>query len=598
VAHDDQQDAMKELDHAADGNPQDTDALMLMGRISLQAFNFDAADAAVEGIRAVNPDSIAANILLTRSLLQQRRPGDAQATIKHVLTTQPANIEALGLLAATEALQLHDEQTAAILKQVDKLDPHNASAYLDVADQLGAMRQYPRAAAMYQVAVNRAPWWTSARNGLGLLYTQSGDEDKALAVLNAAHELDPFNYSTTNYLRLLDELMKFARKETPHFVVFYDPQTDPVIPEYFGDYLESIYKAVCSEYHQEPPVKTFIEVFPTHDAFSVRTTGSPWIGTVGASTGRVIAMVAPRKGHATMGPFNWSQVLRHEFTHTVTLAATDNRIAHWFTEGLAVSQEHAPLRWEWVPMLYQAVNRNQLFPLNQITWGFIRPKRPIDRQLAYAESFWICQYIEGKWGHESILKMLAEFRLGKEQPEVFQTVLGQSESEFEKGFFAWCHDQVATWGYDEDSTKRYDELRKEGEDLIHAREYDKAVDAWKQIEKLRPVDQLPHTRLAGLYLHLRQWPAAIEELKQLHLRSLHDNTYAKRIARIYRDIGQQDQAINYAMQSVYIDPYDSDAHELLADLDDKAGNTAGAKKERHVLEILANMSSDDTKPTH
>ena len=26
-----------------------------------------------------------------------------------------------------------------------------------------------------------------------------------------------------------------------------------------------------------------------------------------------------------MGPFNWAQVLRHEFTHTVTLSATENR---------------------------------------------------------------------------------------------------------------------------------------------------------------------------------------------------------------------------------------------------------------------------------
>ena len=40
-----------------------------------------------------------------------------------------------------------------------------------------------------------------------------------------------------------------------------------------------------------------------------------------------------------MGTFNWAQVLRHEYTHTVTLGATDNRIAHWMTEGLAVLEE-------------------------------------------------------------------------------------------------------------------------------------------------------------------------------------------------------------------------------------------------------------------
>jgi len=598
AAHDDQESAVKELDQAADGNPQDIESLTLMGRIALQSYNFDAADAAIEGIRNIDPNSIAGNMLLTRALLQQRLPSDAQAAVKRVLAAQPSNIEALGLLAATEALQLHDDQTAAVLKQVDKLDPHNASAYLDVAEQLGAMRQYPRAAAMYKIAVDRAPWWTTARNGLGLLYTQSGEENDALTVLNAAHELDPFNYATTNYLRLLDELMKFSRKETAHFVVFYDAQTDPVIPEYFGDYLESIYPSVTGEYHQEPPVKTYIEVFPTHDAFSVRTTGSPWIGTVGASTGRVIAMVAPRKGHATMGPFNWSQVLRHEFTHTVTLAATDNRIAHWFTEGLAVLQEHSPLRWEWIPMLYQAVNKDQLFTLDHLTWAFIRPKRPIDRQLAYAESYWICQYIEENWGHQTILKMLAEFRQGKEQPDVFLEVLGKSESEFEKGFFAWTHKQVAGWGYDADSSKRYDELREQGEALIHSRDYQKAVEVWKQIETLRPVDQLPHSRLAGLYIRLNQPQNLVDELIQLHLRSLHDNIYAKKISRVYRDMGQTDKATAYALQAVYIDPYDPDAHELLADLDAKTGNTDGAAKEKRVLKILDAMSSDENTPVN
>ena len=35
---------------------------------------------------------------------------------------------------------------------------------------------------------------------------------------------------------------------------------------------------------------------------------------------------------------------------------------------------------------------------------------PIDRQLAYAQSFWICTYIEQKYGHDAILKMLDLYR--------------------------------------------------------------------------------------------------------------------------------------------------------------------------------------------
>jgi len=116
--------------------------------------------------------------------------------------------------------------------------------------------------------------------------------DQARKALEEAHQLDPFNLRTTNYLKLLDKMGSYAKKETAHFVVIYDPQADPVIPEYFSDYLESVQAQVCAAYNFTPEVKTYIEVFPTHEAFSVRTTGSTWLPTVGASTSRVIQLVA------------------------------------------------------------------------------------------------------------------------------------------------------------------------------------------------------------------------------------------------------------------------------------------------------------------
>jgi tetratricopeptide (TPR) repeat protein len=588
LSHDNTEEAMKELQAALAANPNDPHTHELIGKVAVASWNFDAADESVEAIREIDPHSIAADLLAARNLLQQRRPADAITPLQRVLDQQPNHLEALGLLAATYALQLRDDQTAAVLKRVEKIDPDNASAYFEVADQLGAMRQYPRSIAMYKIAIERAPWWTDARNGLGLLYTQSGDEDAAKITLDAAHEMDPYNLRTTNYLRLLDELAGFTRKESAHFIVMYDAKIDPIIPEYFSDYLESVHDAVCGEYRTEPPVKTFIEVFPTHDAFSVRTTGSPWIGTVGASTGRVIAMVSPRNGQATMGPFNWANVLRHEYTHTVTLAATDNRIPHWMTEGLAVSEEHTPLKWEWVPLLYSAVTNDQLFTMDNLTWGFVRPRKPTDRSLAYAESFWICQYIEKNYGHEAILKMLAEFKAGGNEQSAFEKVLGKSLSEFQTEFFAWCRHEVSTWGYDEKTSAEYAKLREQGEALIKSRDYAEAAKVWEQIAAIRPVDELPHQRLAGLYLtpQVNDKEKAIEQLKRLHLVELKDNRYAKRIARLYRDLNQLHDAQIYAMQSVYIDPYDLDAHKLLLEIAQKADDRATEARENHVIPEL------------
>jgi cellulose synthase operon protein C len=593
MSHDQSKEAVEELEAARKANPNDARVLLAMGKLAVENFNFDGGDRVIDMIRQVNSDSIDADLLEVRNLLRQRRPELAAADVQRVLAKQPKHLEAMGLLAAVYALELKDAQTAEVLKSVEQIDPQNASAYFEVAEQLGAMRQYPRAAAMYKIAIERAGWWTAARNGLGLLYTQSGDEDDARTTLNAAHELDPFNLATTNYLKLLDMMDKFARKESAHFVVMYDEQTDPVIPEYFSDYLESVHAQICKNFDYEPKVKTYIEVFPTHEAFSVRTTGSPWIGTVGASTGRVIALVAPRTDKNTMGPFNWAQVLRHEYTHTVTLGATDNRIQHWMTEGLAVYEERTPLRWEWVPMLYNAVKKHELFPIDQLTWSFVRPKRPIDRQLAYAESFWICQYIEETYGHETILKMLEDCKSAEPQEVFFPKETKKSLSDFQADFLKWCDDKVASWGYDEETTKQYNELKTKAQSLISARQFKQAAELYEEAAKLRPVDELPHQRLAGLYLtgDAKDIDKAVGELTRLAQVELNDNRYAKRISRVYRDEGRWEEAAKWGLTAVYTDPYDASAHELLATVYEKLGNEPGLAREKRVIADLTKLDA-------
>src|SRR5204863_9230090 len=103
-------------------------------------------------------------------------------------------------------------------------------------------------------------------------------------------------------------------------------------------------------------------------------------------------------------------------------------------------------------------------------------------------------------GHATNLKMLDAFRGGAPEEEVFQSVLGKSVSQFFEEFTAWTRKQTASWGYDEESNKKYDKLREDGENLIKSKQYPEAVKVWEEIAQLRPVDALPHQRLAGLYL--------------------------------------------------------------------------------------------------
>jgi hypothetical protein len=100
------------------------------------------------------------------------------------------------------------------------------------------------------------------------------------------------------------------------------------------------------------------------------------------------------------------------------------------------------------------------------------------------------------------------------------------------------------------------------------------------------MDLLPHERLMGLYLQVKNWDKATGQLEIIGTVELKDNRYTKVLARLYDRAGKLDLACQRALKAVYINPYDISAHELLSELDKKAGNTAGAEREDHVIPIL------------
>jgi tetratricopeptide (TPR) repeat protein len=184
--------------------------------------------------------------------------------------------------------------------------------------------------------------------------------------------------------------------------------------------------------------------------------------------------------------------------------------------------------------------------------------------------------------------MLAEFKLGGLQEDVFPKILGRTQDQFFTEFKGWASQQVSTWGYDEASTKKYDTLVDKGETLIGQKKYTDAVKVWEEIGKLRPMDEQPHKRLAGLYLlpAVNEPDKAIDHLKILHLLDVRDNRYAKRISGLYFDQGDFANAQAWGLQAVYIDPYDMGAHKLLEKACEKSGDAAGLEREKRVIPEL------------
>src|SRR5438093_7495933 len=105
-----------------------------------------------------------------------------------------------------------------------------------------------------------------------------------------------------------------------------------------ADYLERVYADLAAKFQYHPPVPILFAVFNNHDMFSGRIVALPDLHTIGASTGRMVALVSPG-GRGIRRPFNWARVLRHELVHVFNLEQTRFQTPHWLTEGLAVIQE-------------------------------------------------------------------------------------------------------------------------------------------------------------------------------------------------------------------------------------------------------------------
>lgn len=438
-------DAREEFGKVLAQNPSATRAMVGLGKSYLEEWDFDHCEEMAKAALDVNANDVGAIVLLASLRMTERRYEDAAALAQRALDVNPNSEEAIGVLAAAKTRSGDAGAIAELSSRIRAFNSKPAAFHFALGEWLSAGRQFVDAKAHFEKSIEFAPYWPEPRTSLGQLYMETGDEADARKMLESSFELDSFNQHTFNVLGLLDQVDKFADIESDHFVVKYDGSEDGIVAPYFSSTLESLFADVCGDFKFTPADKTIIELFPDHQGFSVRITGRPFIGTVGACTGRVIAMAAPR-GRPPFGRFNWASVLRHEFTHTVTLAATGNRIPHWYTEGLAVYEEHSPRSWSWKQLLNDAVRRDRLFTLQTVDWGFARPRRPDDRSLAYAQSEWMVEYIIERWNYDAHLNLLAAFRDGLSQEAAFEKVLKLSTKQFDEDFRKWAVTEAGKWG--------------------------------------------------------------------------------------------------------------------------------------------------------
>ncbi len=470
-------------------NPRCAEAWALVGRMSVDAFDMGAAEAVAarldvvagatledaDGAAAAEfkgqaPSPLAAMVRI-RAMLRQSDPDLADGLSTGAMRAYPLSRGLLQLGCAITALRFDPADLEKDLAGYERLSPGSGAALYEAGRALSEARQYGAAAELLKRAARLEPFWPQPLIDLGLLYIQTGQDEDAGDTLQIACELDPFNVRADNSLKLVREVATFQRVESEHFIVRFKgapggppglaPEPSGAAPTSDDGVLAREMLPVLEENHRrvtgapeqveygldyQPPVRTIIDLMPNHRAFAVRIAGMPRIHTIAASTGPVIAMEAPRDGASHSGTWDWPRVLRHEYVHTVGLGKTNNRLPHWFTEAQAVHLEQAPRDEQTCRLLARTYEAGELFDFVEINAAFVRPKKPTDRQLAYAQGHWMYEYIVTTWGQRAPLKLMDLYAAGVREDQAYREVLGVSREEFMTRFKAWAGEQLAAWG--------------------------------------------------------------------------------------------------------------------------------------------------------
>ena len=449
---DNHEEASQALQTALSFNPRLAIGIALAGESAAAQFDFPrAAKLAARLDELGGPGSPEGTLLLARLRLKQNDPEAAEKLLSALLDRIPRQRDALALRAAAAAARFDDVAAKQRLTEFDLLWPTSPLALLEVGKTLSAQRQYEAAAEALRRAAARAPRWPEPAVELGLLFMQAGRDDDAVAALELSQNLDPYNVRSANSLKLAHELRSYARFESEHFIVRCKPGIDEVLGAEMLAPLEALHARVTGNgpggIDFRPLSKTTIDLMPDHAWFAVRITGMPAVHTIAASTGPVVAMEAPRAGAgSSMGPYDWARVLQHEYTHTVTLARTKNRLPHWFTEAAAVYLEDAPRTYDRCQLLAAVLDGNALFDFDQINIAFIRPTKPSDRGQAYAQGHWMYEFMMERFGSRAPLDLMDRYAAGDREATAMKTVLGVTREEFLDQFKVWAGDQLIAWG--------------------------------------------------------------------------------------------------------------------------------------------------------
>ena len=544
----------------------------LLGLALVAAENFEGqGEALARKALEADPKLLEAQELLARIALEDNNNRKATEEAKKALAIDPASVEGKAILATIDLLAD---------KKDTSWDPHSARGYETIGHFFVLNRRYEEGIQYYRKALELDPQLYTARSELGINLMRLGQDVEAFKQLETCYNAGFQDYATVNSLKLIDSYKNFVEFKTPRTILKVQKKEAELLRLYFEPEMERILTTYERKYKIKLDRPVQVEVYPDHEDFAVRTLGVPGLGALGVTFGYVLAMDSP--SGRPPGQFHWASTLWHEMSHVFTLTGTGSRVPRWFTEGLAVHEETA-VNPEWgdriSPMVLKAIKDKKLLPVTELDRGFVHPTEAAQVIVSYFQGGRICDYINEKWGWDTLLGMLHDFGAGEETAAVIRKELKIEPEEFDKRFFAFVE---ADTKKQVDHYEQYSGGMKLISELAKSKAYDAIIKEGEKIQDWYPdyvEDNNLYEILAKAYLETNNKPAAMAELERYVKIGGRNPETIKKLAKMLVEAGRKKDAADVLARLNYIYPLDNEAHQLLGSFWLEQGNASGAMRE-------------------
>ena len=579
--------ALKSYERVLGLDPRWTPALLGAAH-ALQDDDPPQAAGAIKRLLQIDAKSIDGNIFLAAQAADVYHHKEAREYLAKALVVNPNNIEAHSSLAALAFIEDNDREFEAEVAKVHAVAPQDAGVYRLTGEMLAHNYRFDEAVAMTRRALAIAPRDSQALADLGSQLLRSGDEPGARTALQTSFDIDPYNVVTFNSLKMLDSLDMFETIRDGDLVVRLNKDEAPAMKEYVVPLAHKALQTMAARYEFQPKGPIFIEMFPKHDDFAVRTLGLPgMIGALGASFGHVVTLDSP---HAQRpGEFLWEATLWHELGHVITLQMSNQRVPRWLTEGIS-EWEETQARREWTrpgeDNFAAVLNHQRDIKLKDLNEAFQDPKRI---SLAYYQGRLVVDYMVKTFGQPAMNRLLRAYGQGLDTDAALKEVMNTDLEKMQAGFDQYLEQQfgdvkraMAVPDNADLARMQLDALEKLAKDnpksypvqeayalaLTKGGRADEAIQVFGKAAALWPTatgNDSPHAQLAEIALEKKDRQRAIAELTTLLNVDFENLPVAQHLAALLREENVTDPARTRPVYEriLALDPFDGEAHSAL-----------------------------------